>query len=75
MKKSKFELVVPNEEDVEFFKKQYATLGEIHMKIEDMESLIPDARTKNYSIWKDKINFLISLYNTKASFKSFKKYE
>ena len=75
-KKSKFELVTPNEEDAAFFGKQYLSLGEVNNEIEKLEAVIPDKRKKQeYEEWKTKINFLIDVYNKLAHFKSFKKYE
>lgn len=74
-KKSKFELIIPDEEDAAFFGKEYLNLGEVNNEIEKLESSIPDKRTKEYETWKTKINFLIDIYNKLAHFKSFKKYE
>lgn len=74
-KKSKFELIIPDEDDTSFFGKEYLNLGEVNNEIEKLESSIPDKRTKEYETWKTKINFLIDIYNKLAHFKSFKKYE
>ena len=74
-KKKRFELFTPDEDDTAFFGKEYLNLGEIHMKIESLEKEKPDARTSEYKIWVEKINFLMKLYNSRASFKSFKLYE
>lgn len=75
MAKSKFELVEPSEEDTHFFTRQYANLGEIAFKIEDLEANVPDKRTKDYQLFCKKINYLIDLYNSGAKFKAFKHYE
>ena len=74
-KKSKFTLISPNDNEIEFFKKEYLNLGEVNNEIEKLESSIPDKRTKDYEAWKTKINFLIDVYNRLGSFKAFKKYE
>ena len=64
-----------SEEDEEFYKKEYQNLGEIDSIIEKMEASIPDKRTKDFDIWKEKINFLFDMYNKSGKFKAFKKYE
>lgn len=75
-KKSKFELIAPDEDDKAFFGKEYLSLGEVNNEIEKLENVIPDKRKKQeYEQWKTKINFLIEIYNNLAHFKSFKKYE
>lgn len=74
-KKSKFTLISPNDNEIEFFKKEYLNLGEVNNEIEKLEKEKPDARTSDYKIWVKKINFLMKIYNSKASFKSFKLYE
>jgi prefoldin subunit 5 len=62
------------ENDVNLFKKQYINLADIKEEIErledDMEKL--DKRKKEYRLAKDKINFLIDMYNIKAGWKVFK---
>lgn len=75
-KKSKFELILPNEDDAAFFGKEYLNLGEVNNEIEKLENVVPDKRKKQeYEQWKTKINFLIEVYNKLCQFKSFKKYE
>ncbi len=74
-KNSKFVLVEPNEDDKDFYGREWTNLGEINNKIEEMENNIPDKRTKEYEEFKTKVNFLIDLYNKNAHYKSFKKYE
>jgi hypothetical protein len=64
-----------SEEDKEFYDKSYTSLGELDSLIEKMENSIPDKRTKDYSSWVDKINFLIEKYNNNMKFKAYKKYE
>jgi len=74
-KKSKFTLIEPNEDDLALFSTEWTSLGQINTAIEKLESTIPDKRTKEYSEWLTKINFLIDVYNKNAHFKAFKKYE
>jgi hypothetical protein len=75
MSKKKFTLEVPNDEDLAFFSKEYLNLGEVNNAIEKMEANIPDKRTKDYEKWKEKVNFLIDIYNRLGSYKAFKKYD
>lgn len=75
MSKKKFTLVTPDDNDLAFFSKQYLNLGEVNAEIEKMEADIPDKRTKEYEKWKEKVNFLINIYNTLGHFRVFKKYE
>lgn len=75
VKKSKYDLVEPSEEDSTFFTRTYTNLGEINNKIEELESNVPDKRTKEYQTWMKKVNFLIDLYNKNGNFKAYKKYE
>ncbi len=74
-KKTKFTLIEPNDDDLALFSKEYLNLGHINDAITELETSIPDKRTKDYEEWKKKVNFLIDMYNSRASFKSFKKYE
>ncbi len=74
-KKSKFTLIEPNEDDLALFSREYANLGEINSAIEKLESNPVDKRTKEYEQYKTKFNFLVDLYNARASYKSFKKIE
>ena len=63
-----------DDNDLNLFKKQYLNLADIKEEIEkleeDMEKL--DKRKKEYRIVKDKVNFLIDMYNTKAGWKVYK---
>lgn len=74
-KKSKFTLIEPNEDDLALFSREYANLGEINNAIEKLEANPVDKRTKEYEQYKTKFNFLVDLYNSRASYKSFKKIE
>jgi len=75
MPKKKFTLIEPDNDDLEFFSKEYINIGEVHNEIEKLEDKMPDKRTKEYQQWKVKVNFLIDIYNKLGSFKAFKKYE
>ena len=63
------------DDEMSLFKKQYVSLGELQEEIgkleEEGEKL--DKRKKEYKAWKDKINFLIDVYNTKSKYKTYNK--
>jgi hypothetical protein len=65
-----------DEEELNLFKKQYVNLIDLHDEIEklfeDGEKL--DKRKKKaYQEWKEKINFLIEMYNSRSKFKTYNK--
>lgn len=62
------------ENDLNLFKKQYLNLADIKEEIENLEDQMEklDKRKKEYKLAKDKINFLIDMYNIKAGWKVFK---
>ena len=61
-----------DENELNLFKKQYVNLVDIQDEIEKLEESVPDKRKKKeYKEWKDKINFLIDMYNTKSKYKSY----
>jgi len=62
------------ENDVNLFKKQYINLADIKEEIDRLEDEMDhlDKRKKEYRLAKDKINFLIDMYNIKAGWKVFK---
>jgi len=65
-----------DEEDLNIFKKQYINLVDLHDEIEKLfeEGKKLDKRKKKvYADWKDKINFLITMYNARATFKTYNK--
>lgn len=74
MGKSKFILEEPDDDDLAFFSKEYTNAGILNQEIEKLEDNIPDKRTKEFQKWKDKINFLIDIYNRIGGFKAYKKY-
>lgn len=63
-----------DENDVNLFKKQYLNLADIKEEIDRLEDELDhlDKRKKEYTLAKDKINFLIDMYNVKAGWKVFK---
>jgi len=65
-----------DDDDLNIFKKQYINLVELHEEIEKLfeEGEKLDKRKKKvYQAWKEKINFLIDMYNTRATFKTYNK--
>lgn len=73
--KMKSKIILDIEEnDLNLFKKQYLNLADIKYEIENLEDEMEksDKRTKEYRLVKDKINFLIDLYNIKAGWKVYK---
>lgn len=73
--KMKSKIILDIEEnDLNLFKKQYLNLADIKEEIENLEDQMEklDKRKKEYRLAKDKINFLIDMYNIKAGWKVFK---
>lgn len=65
-----------DEDDLNLFKKQYISLVDLHEEIEKLfeEGKKLDKRKKKaHQEWKDKINFLIDMYNTRSAFKTYNK--
>lgn len=65
-----------DDDDLNIFKKQYINLVDLYEEIEKLfeEGKKIDKRKKKvYNEWKEKINFLIEMYNTRSSFKTFNK--
>lgn len=58
-----------DEGEMDLFKKQYISLPELAEKIEALKDDKP--KKKGIADWKDKLNFLIDMYNAKAKFKSY----
>jgi len=73
MAKSKIILDI-DDNDLNLFKKQYLNVVEIHEEIERLEDEEAklDKRKKEYKLWKEKINFLIDMYNVKVGWKAYK---
>lgn len=73
MAKSKIILYI-DDNDLNLFKKQYLNVVEIHEETERLEDeeVKLDKRKKEYKLWKEKINFLIDMYNVKVGWKAYK---
>lgn len=75
MAKSKLILDI-EENDLNLFQKQYVSLVDLH---EEIEKLFEEGETldkrkkKQVSDWKEKINFLIDMYNSRSKFKTYNK--
>lgn len=75
MAKSKLILDI-EEDDLNLFNKQYINLADLCEEIEklfDEEKKIDKRKKKVYADWKNKINFLIDMYNTRSKFKTYNK--
>lgn len=61
------------DDEMSLFKKQYVSLGELQEEIDKLEDEGEklDKRKKEYKAWKDKINFLIDVYNAKSKYKTY----
>ena len=69
-------ILTVDDDDLNIFKKQYINLVDLHEEIEklfDEGEKLDKRKKKAYSLWKEKINFLIDMYNTRATFKTFNK--
>jgi hypothetical protein len=64
-----------NDDEMSLFNKQYVSLGELQEEIDKLEEEGEklDKRKKEYKAWKDKINFLIDVYNAKSKYKTYNK--
>ena len=65
-----------DEEDLNIFKKQYINLVDLHDEIEKLfedGKKLDKRKKKVYADWKEKINFLITMYNARATFKTYNK--
>jgi hypothetical protein len=63
------------DDEMSLFNKQYLSLGELQEKIDQLEEEGKklDKRKKEYKEWKDRINFLIDMYNAKSKYKTYNK--
>jgi len=62
------------EDELNLFNKQYLSLPELHEEIEALfeeGEKLDKRKKKQVSEWKEKINFLIDMYNTKSKFKTY----
>jgi hypothetical protein len=64
------------EDDLNLFKKQYINLVDLYDEIEKLfeeGKQIDKRKKKAYKEWKEKINFLIEMYNSRSKFKTYNK--
>ena len=64
------------DDELNLFKKQYINLVDLYEEIEKMfdeGERIDKRKKKVYNEWKEKINFLIDMYNARSSFKTYNK--
>lgn len=64
------------ENELNLFQKQYLNLIELHDEIEKLfeeGDKIDKRKKKMYNEWKEKVNFLIDMYNTRSKFKTYNK--
>jgi len=76
MKKKNSLILDLDDSEMNLFSKQYLNLADIHEEIEklfDEGDNIDKRKRKVYNEWKEKINFLIDMYNAKAKFKSYER--
>lgn len=75
MKTSKIILNI-DENELNLFNKQYLSLPELHEEIEALfeeGEKLDKRKKKELKDWKEKINFLIDMYNAKSKFKTYNK--
>jgi hypothetical protein len=64
------------EDELNLFKRQYVSLVDLHDEIEKLfeeGEKIDKRKKKMYADWKEKINFLIDMYNSRSKFKTYNK--
>lgn len=69
-------ILTVNDDELNIFKKQYINQVDLHDEIEKLfeeGKKIDKRKKKAYADWKEKINFLITMYNSRASFKTYDK--
>ena len=69
-------ILTVDDDELNLFKKQYVNLVDLHEEIEKLfedGKKIDKRKKKVYSEWKEKINFLIDMYNARSSFKTYNK--
>ena len=61
------------DDEVEFFRKQYVNLGELHSAIEKAlsEEELTDGEPGPHEQWQQRTNFLIDMYNGRSHYKKF----
>ncbi|MEI6186894.1 MAG: hypothetical protein WCP46_00130 [Alphaproteobacteria bacterium] len=74
MKKKSSIILEVGEDEINLYKKQYINAADIRDELEKLYEEKPDGRKKvALQEWKNKINFLVDLYNAKAGFKAYNK--
>jgi hypothetical protein len=69
-------ILTVDDDDLNLFKKQYINLVDLHEEIEKLfeeGNKLDKRKKKDYKAWKEKINFLIDMYNARSSFKTYNK--
>lgn len=69
-------ILTVDDDELNLFKKQYVNLVDLYDEIEKLfeeEKKMDKRKKKEYKAWKEKINFLIDMYNTRSSFKTYNK--
>ena len=69
-------ILTVDEDELNIFKKQYVNLVDLYEEIEKLfeeGKKIDKRKKKAYQDWKEKINFLIDMYNARSSFKTYNK--
>lgn len=69
-------ILTVDDDELNLFKKQYVNLVDLYDEIEKLfeeGKKIDKRKKKEYKEWKEKINFLIDMYNTRSSFKTYNK--
>ena len=69
-------ILTVDDDELNLFKKQYVNLVDLYDEIEKLfeeEKNMDKRKKKEYKEWKEKINFLIEMYNTRSSFKTYNK--
>jgi hypothetical protein len=69
-------ILTVDDDELNIFKKQYINLVDLHDEIEKLfeeGKKIDKCKKKTYVDWKEKINFLITMYNARATFKTYDK--
>jgi hypothetical protein len=74
MKKKSNIILEVGEDEINLYKKQYINAVDIRDELEKLYEEKPDGRKKtDLAEWKNKVNFLVDLYNAKAGFKAYNK--
>jgi hypothetical protein len=69
-------ILTVDDNELNLFKKQYLNLVDLYEEIEKLfeeGEKIDKRKKKAYKEWKEKINFLIDMYNTRSTYKTYNK--